>query len=59
MIFGYNQAVAGGVLTTVSFQRQFPEMDTIDTTGAEQHHNATIQGRSRLLLVLEQLLLIL
>ena len=54
MIFGYNQAVAGGVLTTVSFQRQFPEMDTIDTKGAQQHHNATIQGwlltRFRLLL---------
>ena len=51
MIFGYNQAVAGGVLTTVSFQRQFPEMDTIDTKGAQQHHNATIQGRPYLCLI--------
>ena len=30
MIFGYNQAVAGGVLTTKSFQAQFPEINTIE-----------------------------
>ena len=45
MIFGYNQSVAGGVLTTVSFQRQFPQMDTIDAKGAEEKHKATIQGK--------------
>ncbi|KAK5172248.1 uncharacterized protein LTR77_003886 [Saxophila tyrrhenica] len=44
MIFGYNQAVAGGVLTSESFQKQFPQMDTVDTEGAEKKHNATIQG---------------
>ncbi|OAL36121.1 hypothetical protein AYO20_04535 [Fonsecaea nubica] len=44
MIFGYNQAVAGGVLTTPSFNRQFPKMDVIDTTGAQKHYNSTIQG---------------
>ena len=46
MIFGYNQAVAGGVLTTESFQSQFPQMDTIHTTGAQQKYNSTIQGKS-------------
>ncbi|KIY03450.1 uncharacterized protein Z520_00141 [Fonsecaea multimorphosa CBS 102226] len=44
MIFGYNQAVAGGVLTTASFNRAFPKMDVIDTTGAQKHYNSTIQG---------------
>ncbi len=43
-IFGYNQAAAGGVLTTESFNKQFPRMDTIDTTGAKKRNNATIQG---------------
>ena len=46
MIFGYNQAVAGGVLTTESFQSQFPQMDTIHTTGAQQKYNSTTQGKS-------------
>ena len=44
MIFGYNQAVAGGVLALESFNRQFPQMDTVDTTGHTQSHNSTIQG---------------
>lgn len=44
MIFGYNQAVAGGLLTTPSFQEQFPEIDTINATGPEEAHRAQIQG---------------
>ena len=44
MVFGYNQAVAGGVLTTRSFQQQFPQIDTVNVKGAEQQHRATIQG---------------
>jgi hypothetical protein len=43
-IFGYNQAAAGGLLTTPAFARQFPTIDTLDTTGAQQQHNSTIQG---------------
>lgn len=43
--FGYNQTVAGGLLTTDSFNRQFPTINTVDTTGAQKHHNSTIQGR--------------
>lgn len=49
MIFGYNQAVAGGVLTTPTFNKQFPKMDVIDTTGAQKHYNSTIQGEICLL----------
>ncbi|KAH0831525.1 Sugar transporter STL1 [Fonsecaea pedrosoi] len=44
MSFGYNQAVAGGVLGNDSFNRQFPQMDTLHTTGGKQEHNSTIQG---------------
>lgn len=44
MIFGYNQAAAGGVLTTLAFNEEFPKMDTLNTTGAQKHHNSLIQG---------------
>lgn len=46
MIFGYNQASAGGVLAQPTFNTKFPEMDTISTTGATQKQNARIQGES-------------
>ena len=46
MIFGYNQAAAGGVLTSESFNKQFPKMDVIDTTGSQKQYNSTIQGMS-------------
>ena len=45
MTFGYSQAVAGGVLDFPSFQAQFPEMDTINTTGDQKRYNSTIQGQ--------------
>ena len=45
-IFGYNQAGGGSVLPDASFNKQFPKMDVIYTTGAQQHYNATIQGMS-------------
>lgn len=44
MIFGYNQASVGGVLTNLTFNRQFPLMDTISTTGALREQNSRIQG---------------
>ncbi|KAJ5820614.1 hypothetical protein N7474_006205 [Penicillium riverlandense] len=44
MIFGYNQASAGGVLADVTFNKQFPRMDTLTTTGSLQSYNAKIQG---------------
>ncbi|KAM0473689.1 hypothetical protein ACHAPX_008094 [Trichoderma viride] len=42
--FGYNLAVAGGLLTLESFVKQFPQMDTINTTGAQNKLNSNIQG---------------
>ncbi|KAB8233750.1 general substrate transporter [Aspergillus alliaceus] len=42
--YGYNQGVTGGLLTLESFARQFPQMNTLTTEGAEQHYNSTIQG---------------
>jgi hypothetical protein len=48
MCFGYNLAVAGGLLTLPSFIAQYPQMDTINTTGAQNKLNTNIQGKSRL-----------
>ena len=45
LCYGYNQAVAGGVLTLQSFVQTFPRMDTINTTGAQKHFNSKIQGK--------------
>lgn len=45
MIFGYNQASAGGVLADFTFNEQFPRMDTLTTTGSLQSYNAKIQGK--------------
>lgn len=42
--FGYNQAVAGGLLTLPSFIAVFPSLDTVYTTGETKSHNATVQG---------------
>lgn len=44
--YGYNMSVAGGLLTLPAFNTQFPRMDTITTTGAQQADNSTIQGES-------------
>ncbi|KAJ5771962.1 hypothetical protein N7520_002491 [Penicillium odoratum] len=41
---GYDQAVANGLLTLASFITVFPEIDTLNTTGAQKSHNSTIQG---------------
>lgn len=42
--YAYNLGVMGGVLTLQSFIEVFPALDTINTTGAEQHFNSQIQG---------------
>lgn len=44
--YGYNQAVAGNVLTLQSFVHEFPEIDTINTKGAQEQTNSTIRGKS-------------
>ncbi|KAJ5917241.1 hypothetical protein N7466_010795 [Penicillium verhagenii] len=42
--YGYNQGVTGGLLTLKAFSEQFPQMNTLTTTGAEERYNSTIQG---------------
>jgi hypothetical protein len=42
--FAYNSTVVGGVLTSESFVRYFPDIDTVNSTGSQQHFNSTIQG---------------
>lgn len=42
--YGYNQGVMGGLLTLESFAHAFPQINTLTTKGAQQHHNSTIQG---------------
>ncbi|KAJ5675153.1 uncharacterized protein N7477_005087 [Penicillium maclennaniae] len=44
VIFGYNQASAGGVLGDPTFNLQFPQLNTISTSGSLQKYNARIQG---------------
>lgn len=42
--YAYNLAVMGGLLTLNSFIETFTELDTITTTGAQQHFNSQILG---------------
>ncbi|RAK80881.1 sugar transporter [Aspergillus fijiensis CBS 313.89] len=44
VLFGYNQSGVGGLDDFTSWIRQFPEIDTVNTTGAQENHNATVQG---------------
>jgi hypothetical protein len=44
IIFGYNQSSMGGVLSFDNFERQFPQINTLTTKGAERAENARIQG---------------
>lgn len=42
--FGYNNAVAGGLLSLPSWLAIFPQLDTATTTGAQKTHNSRLQG---------------
>ncbi|CAG8365343.1 unnamed protein product [Penicillium salamii] len=44
ILFGYNQAVLGSLLSLKSWVAVFPAIDTVDTTGAQKSHNSTSQG---------------
>ncbi|KAH6652494.1 general substrate transporter [Truncatella angustata] len=44
ILFGYNQAGVGGLLTEEDWVKTFPEIDTVNTKGALKSHNSTIQG---------------
>lgn len=44
LIFGYNQAGAGPLANLESWAHQFPQIDAINTTGAQKSHNSTSKG---------------
>ncbi|KAF2448111.1 general substrate transporter [Karstenula rhodostoma CBS 690.94] len=44
VLFGYNQSGVGGLLSLRDWNDHFPEIDTIDATGAEKSHKSTVQG---------------
>ncbi|GKT40645.1 sugar transporter STL1 [Colletotrichum spaethianum] len=44
ILFGYNQAGLGGLLTSEDWVKTFPEIDTVNTTGATKNANSTLQG---------------
>ncbi|KAJ5227502.1 uncharacterized protein N7469_007508 [Penicillium citrinum] len=43
-LFGYNQSGLGSLISLPDWVKHFPEIDTVNTTGAKASHNATIQG---------------
>lgn len=45
-LIGYNNAVAGALVSLNSFVAIFPQIDTVNTTGSKQAENARIQGLS-------------
>lgn len=44
VLFGYNQAGIGGLLSLPAWTHTFPEIDTTHTTGAKKSGNASLQG---------------
>jgi MFS family permease len=44
ILFGYNQAGIGGLLTLADWVKTFPEIDTVNATGAEKSRKSTVQG---------------
>lgn len=44
ILFGYNQAGLGGLLTTENWVKTFPEIDTVNTTGSDKKTKSTLQG---------------
>lgn len=44
VLFGYNQSGLGSLTSLSDWVKHFPEIDTVNTTGAQKSHNATIQG---------------
>jgi MFS family permease len=44
VLFGYNQAGLGGLLTESDWVATFPGIDTVNTTGADKSRKSTLQG---------------
>ena len=48
ILFGWNNALLGGLLTLDSWIETFPRIDTLNTTGDQKAENARIQGQCQL-----------
>ncbi|KAF8213796.1 putative MFS sugar transporter [Mycena galopus ATCC 62051] len=44
LLFGFNNGVAGGLLDLPAWVALFPQIDSVNTTGAQKAHNSRIQG---------------
>ncbi|KAJ7451122.1 putative MFS sugar transporter [Mycena latifolia] len=44
LLFGYNNGVAGGLLDLPAWVELFPQIDTVNTKGAQKAHNSHVQG---------------
>ncbi|KAJ5923679.1 hypothetical protein N7454_008924 [Penicillium verhagenii] len=44
LVQGYNQSIMNGFTTLPSFLAAIPQVDTVNTTGAQASHNSTILG---------------
>ncbi|KAK5112166.1 hypothetical protein LTR85_011599 [Meristemomyces frigidus] len=44
LLFGWNNGVAGALLDLPSWVATFPQIDTVNTTGAQETHNSRLQG---------------
>ncbi|KAH8682578.1 general substrate transporter [Xylariales sp. PMI_506] len=44
ILFGFNNAVAGGLLSLPAWLEVFPEINTLTTTGITKTHNSRVQG---------------
>ncbi|KAH6880049.1 general substrate transporter [Thelonectria olida] len=44
VVFGYNQAGIGGLLTEEDWVKTFPEIDTVNSMGSEKSRKSTLQG---------------
>ncbi|KAF1968480.1 general substrate transporter [Bimuria novae-zelandiae CBS 107.79] len=44
VLFGYNQSGVGGLLSLRDWNDHFPQIDTVDATGANKSNKSTVQG---------------
>lgn len=56
ILFGYNQAGIGGLITEEDWVETFPAIDTVNTKGEEKAKNSTLQGFTVAIFVLGALI---
>ena len=56
--FGYNNSVGGGLLDRPAWIAIFPQIDTTNTTGAQNAQNSRLQGTSPHVLGCQKMILI-